>query len=149
MVDDGLNPVYDCVGFYGSTCGALGGPQPKWRHKLRTTLQMPNGVGVSLQWRYVGKVSHEGFNSSATLSGEGVPPIAQHVKAQNYFDLAGTFDIGEHYALRLGVNNILDNDPPIFTSGNGACGAGCNGNIYGGTYDGLGRYIYAGATLNF
>jgi outer membrane receptor protein involved in Fe transport len=48
------------------------------------------------------------------------------------------------------VNNILDNDPPIFTSGNGACAvATCNGNTYGGAYDALGRYIYAGATLNF
>jgi outer membrane receptor protein involved in Fe transport len=147
VVDDGLNPVYDCAGFYGATCGS---PLPKWRHKLRTTLQMPNGIGVSLQWRYVGKVTHEGLNESTTLSGAGTPPIAQHVKAQNYFDLAGTFDIGDHYALRLGVNNILDREPPIFTSGNGACAvATCNGNTYGGAYDALGRYIYAGATLNF
>jgi hypothetical protein len=34
--------------------------------------------------------------------------------------------------------------------GNGACAvATCNGNTYGGAYDALGRYIYAGATLNF
>ena len=112
-------------------------------------MQRPNGIGVSLQWRYVGKVTHEGFNPSAVFAGLGVPPIARTMSAQNYFDLAGTFDIGEHYALRLGVNNILDNDPPIVTSGNGACGNGCNGNAYGGTYDALGRYIYAGATLNF
>ncbi len=145
-VDDGLNPVYDCAGFYGATCGS---PLPKWRHKLRTTLQMPNGIGVSLQWRYVGKATHEALNSSETLAGTP-PTISAHVPAQNYFDLAGTFDIGDHYALRLGVNNILDRQPPLFTAGNGACAvATCNGNTYGGTYDVLGRYIYAGATLNF
>ena len=146
VVDDGLNPRYDCAGFYGATCGS---PLPKWRHKLRTTLQMPNGIGVSVQWRYVGKATHESLNSSAALAGSP-PTISAHVKAQNYFVLAGTFDVGEHYALRLGVNNILDKTPPLFTSGNGACAvATCNGNTYGGTYDALGRYIYAGATLNF
>ena len=35
--------------------------------------------------------------------------------AQSYFDLAGTFTVGDHYNFRLGVNNILDKDPPLFT----------------------------------
>jgi len=54
------------------------------------------------------------------------------------------------------VNNILDKDPPFVTSGNGGkpgsslCPTGpCNGNSYPGTWDALGRYIYAGVTLNF
>jgi hypothetical protein len=54
------------------------------------------------------------------------------------------------------VNNILDNDPPLITGGNAGvdgtnlCPAGpCNGNTYPGTWDALGRYIYAGVTLDF
>ena len=42
--DNGLTEAYDCVGFYGSTCGA---PAPKWRHKARLTWNMPNGIGLS------------------------------------------------------------------------------------------------------
>ena len=71
--------------------------------------------------------------------------------AQSYFDLAGTFTVGDHYNFRLGVNNILDKNPPLFSSSARfvRCRRSCNGNTYPGTYDALGRYIYAGATLNF
>ena len=58
--------------------------------------------------------------------------------------------------LRFGANNILDKQPPLVTSGNSnkdgsnLCPTGpCNGNTYPGTWDALGRFVYAGATLNF
>jgi outer membrane receptor protein involved in Fe transport len=155
IVNDGLNPEYDCAGLYGATCG---NPLPSWRHKLRLTLQLPVGIGISGQWRYVGKVTHEGFSSNEVLNNPGVQPgpttttplLNGHVKAQNYFDLASTFTVGDHYNFRLGVNNILDKSPPLFSSSFGSCAAVfCNGNTYPGVYDVLGRYIYAAATLNF
>ena len=146
IINDGLNPAYNCAGLYGATCG---NPLPKWRHKLRATFQLPNGIGISGQWRYVGKVSHERNSSDVVLA--GAPPVlSDHVKAQNYFDLASTFTVGDHYNLRIGVNNILDKTPPLFSSSAGSCAAVfCNGNTYPGVYDTLGRYIYAGASLNF
>ena len=152
-IDDGLDPEFDCAGLYGSVCGGAvaggGGPLPHWRHKLRVGLQMPNGIGISGQWRYIGKVDHERTTNNPVLT--GAPPLLNpHVPAQSYFDLAGTFTVGDHYNFRLGVNNILDKSPPLFTSSAGSCAvATCNGNTYGGTYDTLGRYIFAGATLNF
>ncbi|MDV3257621.1 MAG: TonB-dependent receptor [Sphingomonas sp.] len=153
VTDNGLAEPYDCAGFYGSTCSggtvSSAAPLPKWRHKLRTTLQMPSGIGVSLQWRMMGKVQHE-FNSSDTALSGTPPLVADKIKAQHYFDLATTFSFGDHYNFRLGVNNILDNDPPLISSGAGSCPAGpCNGNTYPGTWDALGRYIYAGITLDF
>ena len=54
------------------------------------------------------------------------------------------------------MNNILDKMPPLTTSGNAGragsnqCPTGpCNGNTWPGTYDALGRYLYAGVTLDF
>jgi len=158
VVNDGLNPAYNCAGFYGATCG---NPLPKWRHKLRLGFQFPIGIGISGQWRYTGKVKHEGFSSDEVLNNPlvsnpatfrpGTPGLLNgHVPAQSYFDLASTFTIGDHYNFRLGVNNIFDKNPPLFSSSFGACAVStCNGNTYGGTYDTLGRYIFAGATLNF
>jgi outer membrane receptor protein involved in Fe transport len=154
IVDDGLNPEYDCAGYYGATCG---NPLPHWRHKLRLGFQMPNGIGISGQWRYIGKVTLEGFSNDEVLNNplvgpgpNGVPIVNGHTPSQSYFDLAGTFTVGDHYNLRLGVNNIFDKNPPIFTSSFGACAvAVCNGGTYGGTYDTLGRFFFAGATLNF
>ena len=58
------------------------------------------------------------------------------MKAQSYFDLASTFTVGDHYNFRLGVNNIFDKNPPLFTSSFGSCAAVfCNGNTYPGVYD--------------
>ena len=161
-VDNGLpGGTYDCAGLYGPTCSggtvASSAPMPKWRHKARIGLQMPNGIGVSLQWRHVGKVKAETLTDNETLTGapNNFEPTL-HVKAFNYFDLASTFTIGDHYNFRLGVNNLFDKNPPFVTSGGSTssgsnlCPTGpCNNNSYPGTWDALGRYIYAGATLNF
>jgi iron complex outermembrane receptor protein len=162
IVNNGLaGGIYDCAGLYGPTCSgasvASSAPMPKWRHKARLTLQTPNGIGLSVQWRYVGKVTAETLTNNETLT--GIPnnfDPGLHIHAFNYFDLATTFTIGDHYNFRLGVNNVFDKNPPFVTSGNGnrpgssLCPAGpCNNNSYPGTWDALGRYIYAAATLNF
>lgn len=161
FVDNGITEAYDCAGLYGPVCSsggttAGGSMLPKWRHKLRTTFNMPNGVGVSLQWRYVGKVSAETLNDSQSLHGDFNYDPGLHLKAYSYFDLATTFAVSDNYTFRLGVNNIFDKQPPLVTSGNATrdgsnlCPTGpCNGNTYPATYDALGRYIYAGVTLDF
>jgi outer membrane receptor protein involved in Fe transport len=152
--------VYDCAGLYGPVCSgaavASAAPMPKWRHKARVGFQMPNGIGLSLQWRHIGKVHAETLEDNETLHGDFPLDPGLHLKAFNYFDLASTFTVGDHYSFRLGVNNLFDKNPPIITGGSGSlggsnlCPAGpCNGNTYPGTYDALGRYIYAGATLSF
>lgn len=160
-VDNGITEAYDCAGLYGPVCSgggttAGGSMLPKWRHKLRTTLQTSSGVGVSLQWRFIGKVSAETLDSSQSLAGDFNYDPGLHIKSYSYFDLAGTFAIGDSYTFRLGVNNIFDKQPPFVTSGNATrdgsnlCPTGpCNGNTYPGTYDALGRYLYAGVTLDF
>ena len=160
-VNNGLpGGIYDCAGLYGPVCSgnsvASSAPMPKWRHKMRVGLQMPNGVGISLQWRYVGKVKAETLDDAETLHGENNFDPGLHIGAQSYFDLATTFTVGDHLNLRFGANNILDKQPPLVTSGNSnkdgsnLCPTGpCNGNTYPGTWDALGRFVYAGATLNF
>lgn len=159
-VNNGLTEPYDCAGYYGPICSgnvvASSAPMPKWRHKLRTTLNTKSGIGVSLQWRRVGKVDAETLDDSNTLNGANNFDPGLHIKSHNYFDLATTYTFGDHYTFRLGVNNLLDNDPPLVTGGSAIrpgsnlCPAGpCNGNTYPGTWDALGRYVYAGVTLDF
>ena len=78
------------------------------------------------------------------------------VSAENYFDLAGTFNLMDRVSLRAGINNLFDNDPPRITGGNAnvdgtnLCPNGpCNGNTYPGTWDALGRLLWVGATIDF
>ena len=155
--NNGVSTPYNCAGYYGSQCGT---PAPKWRHKLRVGFTLPDGIGLSAAWRYFGSVDIDASSSNPTLNpinpATGLPSnnysaFAQHIKAQSYFDLAATAAIGEHYTFRLGVQNLLDKDPPLVSgAGTYACPAGfCNGNTYPVVYDALGRYIYTGISLNF
>ena len=159
-VDNGLTEEYDCAGLYGPVCSssivASSAPIPKWRHKLRVGTQLPFGLGLSAQWRYVGKVKAETLEDNETLGGQFNFDPTLHVKAQSYFDLAATYTLLDRINLRAGVNNIFDNDPPLVTSGNAnregsnLCPTGpCNGNTYPGTWDALGRLFWAGVTINF
>jgi outer membrane receptor protein involved in Fe transport len=145
---------FDCAGLYGAVCSLRNGPLPEWRHKARVTYTTPGGVGLSAQWRYFSKVTLDRASSEEFLQ-DAFAPFNEELKAQHYLDLTMTARVGENYTFRLGVNNLLDNDPPIFgTNGTSsvvnACALPfCNGNTYPNVYDSLGRYIFTGVTLDF
>lgn len=144
VTDNGLSTPYDCAGYYGAQCGV---PSPEWRHKARVTWDSPWNVGLSLAWRYFGKVEQETASSNPTLAG-AVQPGHARIKAQNYFDLAATFRMADHYTFRIGANNLFDRDPPVIGS-QALPGVTGSGNTFPQVYDALGRYVYAGVTLDF
>lgn len=162
VTDTGIEQAgsYDCAGLYGNVCSATsnsGTVNPKWRHQARVSFDMPSGFGASLRWRHIGSVSLDAVEDNPNLrdtsnagpapGGVARPGLAKF-KAVNYFDLALTMKVGDHYNFRLGANNLFDKEPP--TTGSQACPAGpCNGNVFAQTYDALGRYVYAGVTLDF
>ena len=154
---------YDCAGFYGLQCGT---PNPKWRHKLRIGFTLPDGLGISGQWRYFSSVKDDTLSSDTdlcpTLAGACNPnspliarPLDAKLDSRSYFDLALTARITDRYNFRLGVNNILDQDPPLAgTNASGAYGARSappfgNGNTFPQVYDSLGRFFFAGVTVDF
>ena len=151
-VDNGIpGGAYDCAGLYGPSCGV---PSPEWRHKARLTYTHPSGIGLSVQWRYFASVDVENTSSDPAIS-QAFAPYNETIPAQNYFDLTLTSRIGDHYNFRLGVNNIFDRSPPIIGANGGntvinACpGVVCSGNTFPQVYDAMGRYIFAGITLDF
>ena len=133
---------FDCAGYFGSQCGT---PNPHWRHKFRVTYTAPGGIGISGQWRYFSKVDRDVFSSDPDLARTARTAGSDHIKAQNYFDLVLTARIGDHYQFRLGANNVFDKIPPVLVT---PAPFG-NGNTYPQVYDALGRYIFAGVTLDF
>lgn len=144
VINDGVSTPYDCAGFHGAICGT---PNPEWRHQLRVGLDTKMGVGVSVRWRYFDGVTQDRASSNPTLSGT-TQPANLHIPAVSYFDLALTADVGDHFKFRLGANNLLDKTPPVVAGS--ACPAGpCNGNVWAQVYDSVGRYVYAGVTLDF
>ena len=133
----GIDP-FDCAGFYSTVCSssAVGVPTPEWRHRFRTSWVTPWDFDVALTWRYMDAV--EGF---------GLDParIDYELAAQNYFDLAANWAITEKAAVTLGINNFLDDNPPISST----VGTTGNGNTFPQTYDALGRYVFVRASVDF
>jgi outer membrane receptor protein involved in Fe transport len=133
---------YDCAGLYGSTCGV---PAPEWRHSARITWQMPWNVDVSLAWRYFDSVLIDSTSTNELLNGS-FAAANEELDAQNYIDIAASWTFMEAYSVRFGINNVMDEDPPI----SAAVGSGAgNGNTYPQVYDALGRYVFMGLTAKF
>ena len=86
-----------------------------------------SGVIVVRDGKMAGGDSHFYYTGSYTFSEVGV-----------FSSLTG----------RLGINNILDKDPPLV--GQDTCPAVfCNGNTFPQVYDTLGRYVFLGLTADF
>jgi iron complex outermembrane recepter protein len=125
---------YDCVGEYGNDCFT---PTPEWRHRARLSWTTPiEALQLNGTWRYMGEVD---LDTGATGR------VDSTLDSVNYFDLAGTWGATDYATFRFGVNNVLDQDPPLSAS----VGTTGNGNTYPQSYDALGRYVFVGATLDF
>ena len=145
IVDNGgLSTPYDCAGLFGAPCFM----QPRWKHTARSTWDPSHGISLSLQWRHTGGVKLAAIDPKFNLTDE-VSPGHTKLRAQDYLDVATVFRDRKDFELRLGVNNVLDRQPPLVV-GNTAAGDGpYNANTYPTWYDPLGRYIFASIAVGF
>jgi outer membrane receptor protein involved in Fe transport len=140
-------PSYNCAGFYGTTCN---NPLPKWRHTLSTDWITPwSGLDFNVRWRFFGSSKVDTSSGDAILAyAPGVYPAYDHIPTYSYIDMSASAHVYQGLSVRVGVNNVLDKDPPTVLSGN--CPAGpCNGNTWSQTYDVLGRFLYVHLTAQF
>lgn len=136
---------YDCTGLYGATCGT---PTPKWRHKLRTTWSTPFNFDLAVTWRYIDRLKNDMLDSNPQLKGDMDTQRDAYLASRSYFDLNGVYRFNRKLALSLGVNNLLDKDPPIASSSS-VTGTYGNGNTFPQVYDSYGRFVYANLTYRF
>jgi iron complex outermembrane recepter protein len=148
-------PSYNCAGYWGSTCSAgtpSAAPNPHWRHVLNTDYLAPfAGLDFSLRWRYIGPSQSDRASQDPQLSQTYYAPTA-HIGGYSYLDASLSVPVASTgIDLRVGVNNIGDKRPPIIPSGNytDCPNTSCNDNTFVGTYDTLGRYLYAHASVKF
>jgi outer membrane receptor protein involved in Fe transport len=135
---------YDCAGLFGTLCGT---PLPELRTRLRTTWATPWDVDVSLNWRFFDSVDIESSSNDPDLNDPTlIFPLDKTLDSQNYFDLAVTYTYAEKYTFTGGINNIMDESPPL--SGQVGTGFG-NGNTYPQVYDALGRYVFFSLSAKF
>jgi iron complex outermembrane receptor protein len=131
-------PPFDCAGLFAGACvsSLRNAVNPELRTRLRIGWQTPWNVDVALTHRYISEVELDGGNPNR---------IDRKLDAEHYFDLFGSWAMTDMANVRLGINNVLDEDPSITT----VVGTTGNGNTYPQVYDALGRYIFGGVTVKF
>ena len=105
---------YNCAGYYGGTCGVS---DPKWKHKIRVTWPTPLTTGCVRGWRIsVGSATTRSPNPLLNSPGSQRSAVGGDRRV-NYIDLGAAYTFAGKYTMRVGVNNVIDKDPPvIFTS---------------------------------
>jgi hypothetical protein len=135
---------YDCTGYYGESCGQ---PTFRWRHTLRLAWEAPAGrVEVSLAWRYFDSVTLDALSANPnlaappgyTIGNGGISNTDARISSRSYIDMSAAIRLSTRMSVRLGINDVLDKDPPVIGNADSI-----NGNTYPQIYDALGRYLFA------
>ena len=129
---------FSCAGKFGNICSLnTGNPIPRWKHTVAIAYT-GHDWSVSTRWRMIGAVSED----------IGTAIAKSHIPAYNYFDTTFTVDIAKKFTLRMGVQNMLDTDPPVVGGSAGSAGTN-SGNTFPQVYDPLGRTYFAGVSAKF
>ena len=123
--------TFDCVGNIDNGCFA----QPEWRHTAKLSYDMDTFWTASIHWRYYGEVEYS----------EGTDElVGDAISSQSYIDMKAAFDVTDNVGVLIGMNNVLDKEPPMVGGT-----LSTNGNAIAGFYDTLGRYMHASVTVKF
>ncbi len=121
--------------FSGTIDGTQNGgiPIPDWKTLFSLTYRLPSFEG-GIRWRHLPKMDDITSVTRPASPAPGVP-------AYDLFDATLSYRLNDMFLFRGGVNNVLDEEPPIV--------GGTIGQTQPGTYDILGRYYYLGLQMNF
>ena len=124
------DPVNDFMGSIGSTTGTA---TPKWKGSLISSYSRENLQG-QLVVRYIDNMIHANVvTGGSRVSNTGVPETW-------YVDMSARYDIMENVTLRLGVNNLLDQEPRLYSPN-------VQSNTDPSVYDVLGRRYFFGVDV--
>jgi iron complex outermembrane receptor protein len=144
---------FDCAGYFGPNCAPA---TPKWRHRFNTDWDTPfTGLSAGFTWRYFGQAKntlldpgHPEYVGAATIAANGPPPDAR-IATISYIDLHVGYTL-DKVTVRMGVNNVLDKDPPMIdTINSGGNSIYAESNTYPSQYDVNGRFLYINMTVDF
>lgn len=147
---------YNCAGYYGATCNSTINPVPKWKHIFTDTWATPwAGIDLMARWRHINSLKTDLANPSPllynpTAIAASYFPALETIGSRDYLDLMLMYRY-KGLTTRIGVNNVLDKDPPIIAAPLAVAlpPPFFNGNTYPQVYDTLGRYLYLNITYDF
>jgi outer membrane receptor protein involved in Fe transport len=130
--------TYDCAGVINTSCQT-----PDWRHTFRATYSQDTWWQASLRWRYVGSMDYTDTSGAPGATDSLLIANGNQLDGVNYFDLTGTFEVRDNATFTVGVNNVLDTEPPMVGST-----LSLNANAPGG-YDQNGRFLHASLNIRY
>lgn len=142
------NPArsYDCLDYVGFQCSQ---PRPVWRHRFRGTWETNFNMNFSLAWRYLGGAENDDASPDSDLTNPAQMELwtgsqMDKFPTFNWIDLAASYNFGGGVMLTMGVNNVLDKEPPL------APGFSDDPiRTLHGSYESLGGYIFSSIQFNF
>jgi outer membrane receptor protein involved in Fe transport len=138
--DNPSEPIFDAVGTLDQ-----GG---QFDYRFVTTLNYAFGDSqVGLQWRHYPSIKDD---DAARDPNTRILPVESY----NVFNLLARYSINEKMEFRGGIDNLLDEEPPVVGADPGSVALGLPsdnnlGDTNSGFYDVLGRRVYVGLQMNF
>jgi iron complex outermembrane receptor protein len=121
------DPTYDFSGSIGATTASAA---PELKYTVTTSYSYEN-LSVQLVSRFIDEMIHANVvTGSSPLTNTGVDSTW-------YFDLSGSYELTDKITLRLGVNNVTNQEPRLYTPN-------IQANTDPSTYDILGRRYFLG-----
>jgi iron complex outermembrane recepter protein len=139
-----VNPSSPWLDFTGTTgpSDVRGVNQFAYDYRLFTTVGYRGANwGTTLRWRHLPSIQPEGT----------IRTQAQYRETPSYdiFDAAGRYTFADRWELRFGIDNLLDEEPPVVNIRTVAEGYTQTGVTNAAFYDVLGRRYYVGMTVGF
>lgn len=125
----GADPI-KCAGLFGADCGQ---PKPSYKHRM-TFRYMMGDATAQLLWRHIGSVKDDD---------DSVNYFVNKIGATNYFDFNLGYQFSENYRVTFGIENLLDDEPPVLGSNDQQA------NTWPQTYDVFGRSYFLNFTAKF
>lgn len=134
VVLEGADPI-ECAGFLGGTCsGNFIRATPDFRGYFNAAYVSGN-TNIRTDMEFIG-----GFD----LAADAFPNNNVPVSSQFYWDISGSYDFNDYIEVFAGVQNVLDEPPPLI-----GFRAGGDSNTQAQLYDTVGRRYFIGTTVRF
>ena len=145
MQDNPEEPIFDAAGtFAGTTPTDVG----QFDYRLVTTFSYAFADSqVGLNWRHYPSIKDD---DAARDPNTRILPVASY----NVLNLFGRYQINDRMEFRGGIDNLLDEEPPVVGADPGSAALGLTpdanvGDTNASFYDVLGRRFYIGLQMNF
>jgi outer membrane receptor protein involved in Fe transport len=148
------SPLDNYVEYVGTTGTSANGLNSGAAYEWRSLVNVGYGIGparVSLQWQHYPAIENAG---EALRRAQGLgPDLITGTPAYDNFALSGSYQLTDDIGLRFGVENLLNEAPPIqgVNLGADATIGQLPGGSFGsaGIYDPQGRRYFLGANVRF